>query len=329
MVRTGAHGYIQYAWESTFATDPGSSAYTKPFGLQQSVGSITLNNSRKDIRKLNQVEREAFAYGQQTGSVAVDFVLSNPWLFKALYGNAATTGSSAPYTHTYEDAPKTATSFSTEVGFAGETENISRKMLGCILTGFTLNTAVDDLVNCSADITFGSEGDATTSLDSTPAADDINFPYTFAHGTLKWYNGSSLATVAEIQNISTTFTQNANLLYAIGSHKATSAYRQGFDINGTFQSSWKDNNKLQQLIDQIDTPPSSEIHSGSSAALELKFTNGGSGSAEKSITITLHGVTIDTHNVDGIVPVEPVFETINFEARGASVVCKNGISAAL
>ena len=48
MVRTGAHGYIQYAWESTFATDPGASAYTKPFGLQQSVGSITLNNSRKD-----------------------------------------------------------------------------------------------------------------------------------------------------------------------------------------------------------------------------------------------------------------------------------------
>ena len=49
MVRTGAHGYIQYAWESTFATDPGSSAYTKPFGLQQAVGSIALNNSRKDI----------------------------------------------------------------------------------------------------------------------------------------------------------------------------------------------------------------------------------------------------------------------------------------
>ena len=326
MVRTGAHGYIQYGWESTFGSV--SSGFDKPFGLQQSVGAITLNNSRKDIRKLNQVEREAFAYGQQSGSVSVDFILSNPWLFKALYGAATTSGSSAPYTHTYDDAPKTVTSFSTEVGFAGETENISRKMLGCILSGFSINTAVDDLVNVTADITFGSEGDATTSLDSTPAADDINFPYTFAHGSLKWYNGSSLATVAEVQSVSTTFTQNANLLYAVGSHKATATYRQGFDINGTFQTSWKDNNMLQQLIDQIDTPPSSEIHSGSSAALELKFTNGGSGAAEKSITITLHGVTIDTHTVDGIVPVDPVFETINFEARGASVVAINGTATA-
>ena len=264
MVRTGAHGYIQYGWESTFGS--ATSTYDKPFGLQQSVGAITLNNSRKDIRKLNQVEREAFAYGQQSGSVSVDFILSNPWLFKALYGAATTSGSSAPYTHTYADAPKTCTSFTTEVGFAGETENISRKLLGCILSGFSINTAVDDLVNVTADVTFGSEGDATTSLDSTPAADDINFPYTFAHGSLKWYNGSSLATVAEVQSVSTTFTQNANLLYAVGSHKATATYRQGFDINGTFQTSWKDNNMLQQLIDQIDTPPSSEIHSGSSAA---------------------------------------------------------------
>ncbi len=327
MVRTGAHGYIQYGWESTFGST--SSTFDKPFGLQQNVGTITLNNSRKDIRKLNQVERAAFAYGQQSGSLNIDFILSNPWLFKALYGASTKTGSSAPYTYTFEDAPKTCTSFTTEVGFEGETENISRKMLGCLLTGLTINTSIDDLVSCTADVTFGSEGDATTSLDSTPAADDINFPYTFAHGSLKWYNGSSLATVAEIQNITANFTQNANLLYAIGSHKATASYRQGFDINGTFQCSWKDNNMLQQLRAQIDTPPSSEIHSGSNAALELKFTNGGSGAAEKSITITLHGVTIDTHTVDGIVPVEPVFETINWEARGASVVCKNPTATAL
>lgn len=330
MVRTGAHGYIQYGWETTFGS--ATSTYDKAFGLQQAVGAISLSNSRKDIRKLNQVERSAFAYGQQTGSVNVDFVLSNPWIFKALYGTPSTTGSSAPYTHTYPHAStgqiKTCQSFTTEVGFAGETENISRKLLGCLLTGFTLTTAVDDLVNCSADITFGSEGDATTTLDSTPATDNIAFPYTFAHGSLKWYNGSSLATVAEVQTLNATFTQNANLLYAIGSHKATASFRQGFDINGTFQASWKDNNKLQQLVDQIDKPPTTEIHSGSTAALELFFTNSGAGSTQKSIKVTLYGVSIDTHTVDGIVPVEPVFETINWEARGATVVVVNPTATA-
>ena len=86
---------------------------------------------------------------------------------------------------------------------------------------------------------------------------------------------------------------------------------------------------LQQLVDQIDKPPASEIHSGSSVALELEFTNGASGAAEKTITVNLYGVAIDTHNVDGLVPVEPVFETINFEARGATVVCVNPVATAL
>ena len=211
MVRTGSHGYIQYAWESTFATDAGSSAYTKPFGLRH--------------------------YHFKPCNTFVDFILSNPWLFKSVYGTASTSGLSAPYTHTFPHAsngqPKTVTTFSTEVGFAGETENISRKLLGCILTSFSISTAVDDLVNCSADITFGNEGDATTSLDATPAADDINFPYTFAHGALKWYNGSSLTTVAPTE-----------------------------------------------------------------------------------------------HSVSGLEPVEPVFETINWEARGATVVAINGESTA-
>ena len=330
MVRTGAFGYLQYGWESTFGSE--TSTYDKPFGLQQAVGAITLTNSRKDIRKLGQIERSAFAFGQQSGSVSVSFVLSNPWVFKALYGTPSTTGSSAPYTHTYPHAsngqPKTVQSFTTEVGFTGETENISRKMLGCLLTGFTIDTSVDETVNCTADVTFGSEGDASTSLDSTPAADDIAFPYTFAHGSLKWYNGSSLATVAEVQSLNATFSQNANLLYAIGSHKATASFRQGFDISGTFQASWKDNNKLQQLVDQIDKPPTTEIHSGSNAALELFFTNSGSGAAEKSIKVTLHGVTVDTHTVDGIATVEPVFETINWEARGATVVAVNPTATA-
>lgn len=337
MVRTGANSYLKYGWETTFATK--SSSMTKPFGLQQSVGSWTVNNSRKDLRKLGQVEREAFAYGQQNGSLSVEFILSNPWIFQALYGAPSTTGSSSDFTHTYPHAstgqPKTVQPLSCEIGFQAESATnttVVRSMLGGVLTGLSISTNIDDLVNVSADITYGNEGDPSNTasdFDSSPPSDDIAFPYTFAHGTLKWYDGSSLSTVAEVQSANISFTQNVNLLYRIGSNKATAAYRQGFDINGTFQASWKDDAIFKQMLDQINAPPTTELASGSTTVLELKFTNGGTGTAEKTITMNVYGVAIDSHSVDGIRPVDPVFETINWEARGVSIVCNNPIATAL
>ena len=335
MVRTGANSYLKYGWETTFGTK--SSSLDKPFGLQQGVGSWTVNNSRKDLRKLGQLEREAFAYGQQNGTLSVDFVLSNPWLVKALYGTPGTTGATSDYTHTYPNTtqPKTVQPFSCEIGFQAEdatNTTVVRSMLGCVLTGFSINTSIDDLVNVTADITYGKEGDSsntTSDFDTSPPTDDINFPYTFAHGSLKWWNGSSLATVAEVQSVSVNFTQNVNLLYRVGSHQATASYRQGFDINGSFQASWKDDAIFKQLLDQIESNAVREIYSGTNTALELKFTNNQTGSSEKSITLNIYGVAIDSHSVDGIRPVDPVFETVNWEARGATIVANNSTATAL
>ena len=334
MVRTGANSYLKFGWESTFATK--SSSMTKPFGLQQSVGSWTINNSRKDLRKLGQIERQAFAYGQQNGSLSIEFVLSNPWIFRALYGEPSTTGSANDYAHVYPHAsngqPKTVQPISCEIGFQAEdatNETVVRSMLGGVLTGFNISTAIDDLVNVSADITYGNESDPSNTasdFDSSPPADDINFPYTFAHGTLKWYDGSSLSTVAEVQSVNISFTQNVNLLYRIGSNKATAAYRQGFDINGSFQASWKDDAIFKQMLDQINANPTTELASGTTTVLELKFTNGQTGSDEKAITINIYGVAIDSQSVEGIRPVDPVFQTVNWEARGATITAENSVS---
>ena len=49
----------------------------------------------------------------------------------------------------------------------------------------------------------------------------------------------------------------------------------------------------------------------------------------KSLTIKLSGVRPDSISIDGIVPVEPVFETINWRAKTASVIASNNIATAL
>ena len=349
MVRTGASSYVRYDWEDTFGTAAFSNSTHKAFGLNARLGSWTLGNSPKDLPKLNQVEVANYAYGQQTGAVSVDFVLSNPWIFRALYGAQATTGS-GPYVHTWGttgdvSGAKTITLFSVEVGFAaegptgGSPANIVRTATGCILNSLSIGTAVDDTVNCSADITYGNETDNGTTYHSSPPTDDVNHPYTFAHGELRWYGDGGADTdaagsvIAQLQSANVTFSQNPTLLYGIGDNRAVASYRRVFDITGSFQASWVDNTKLLQVLDQIEKPVTKsfirEGVAGSAVDAILTFDNGGTGTAKKSITIKLSGVRPDSIAIDGIIPVEPVFETINWRAKSASVIADNNIATAL
>jgi len=340
MVRTGATSYIKYDWEGTF----GTSAFTsndKAFGLNARLGSWTLGHSPKDLPMLNQVEIRDYAYGQQNGSLSVDFVLSNPWIFKALYGNS-TFASATPNTHTWGTAggnsgAKTITPFSVEIGVAAQSPApvIVRQATGCILNSLSLGTAIDDTVNCSADVSYGNEANDTTSIDATPPEDDVRFPYTFAHGELRWRGDDgrtaldATSVVAELQTANVTFGQNPALLYSIGSNKAVSSFRRVLDITGNFQASWINNNKLRQLLDQIATVPVRDIGTDGSAnaAVTLTFKNGATGAAERNITISLDGVRPDSISIDGIVPVEPIFETINWRAKTAAVIASNPATA--
>lgn len=342
MVRTGASSYIRYDWEDTFGTSAFNDSTHKAFGLNARLGSWTLGNSPKDLPQLNQVEIAEFAYGQQTGALSVDFVLSNPWIFRALYGADAATGS-GPYVHTWgttgaASGAKTITPFTTEIGFAGEDANVVRQAKGCILNSLSIGTSVDGTVDCSADISYGSEADPGTTYHASPPTDDIAFPYTFAHGELRWYGDdgadtdSTNSVVAELQSANITFSQNPTLLYSLGSNRSVAAFRRIFDITGNFQASWINNKKLLQLLDQIEKPNKETIRegvAGSNVDAILSFDNGASGTAKRALTIKLSGLRPDSVTIDGIVPVEPIFETIAWRAKSASVIADNNTATAL
>jgi len=349
MVRTGASSYVRYDWENTFGTAAFDNATHKAFGLNARLGSWTLGHSLIDMPRLNQTTIHKYAYGQQTGSLSVDFVLSNPWIFRALYGAHATTGS-GPYVHTWGttgavSGAKTITPFSVEIGFAaegtsGSGENIVRTATGCILNSLSIGATIDGTVDCSADITYGNEADNSTSYHASPPNDDVNFPYTFAHGELRWYGDDAQDTdnvgsvVAQLQSANVTFSQNPAPLYSIGSNKAVSSFRRVFDITGNFQASWINNKKLLQLLDQIEGGNTQkefirQNQGGSAVDAILTFDNGGTGTAKKAITVKLSGVRPDSISIDGIIPVEPVFETINWRAKSASIVADNNIATAL
>ena len=321
MVLTGSHGYVHYGEESTYG---GGATQTRAFGLEQKVNSLTYKNNQLPLNQLNSIEVKTFAYGKNEGSGSVDFVLSNPWMFDAILGGHDKTSATNDYSYTWNsDATalsadnvgvKTPKSFDIEVGLDIAdplANNEVRNLKGAVFQSFNIKSSINETVKCTADFTYGIIDAFTTSL-GTPSGDGINFPYTFSHATLQLPSGS---TVAEVQDIDISFNLNTELLYQQGSASAVGAFRKVFEMTGKLNAGYVDKTYLQKVLDRTET-----------ATLKVTFTNGLSGTSEKSIVITFTGVGISEHSYS-IAPAEPIFQDLTFQMRSVSVTANNSVSA--
>lgn len=336
MVITTARSYFKYGFESTHA---GTSTRNKVLGLQQAITGLTLDNSRKELGQLEDIRVKTFAYGRQLVAFGVDFVLSNPWFFGAIFGAPATSGAGALKTHTYSVSsamfiPRT---LQFELGLKyNDGSSLVRIFPGSVLKSVSLSTSIDNTVSCSASFESGNEV-LTTNTYGNQIDDSINFPYTFAHATLK-YEGS---TVAQIQSADITFNTNATLLYGLGgsisgsgisgASLAVDSWRGRLDITGKFTGAILNSNKFKDVLDQIGKATLSggttKTELSGSPAIELAFNNGLSGTSEKSITIQLSGLGLESHALSNLTPVEPIFEDITWRARDCTVIAKNDTAA--
>ena len=325
VVYTGASTSVLYGYESTFGTSAGN--LTNTFGLNTKVSTLSLNTSRQQLNKLGQVEPTKYAYGTQSGSLSVGFVLDDSHshkIFQSVYGTPSGT---APFLYPSalgqgNTQPTFANqSFTTQIQVQAGADKMTRTLNGCIVNSLNLSTSIGEPLNCSTDITFGKETTAAvTTSSSTITQQDAGgvdqglTPYTFAHGEVKVHNGTALTAVAEIQEFDISFAQNAELLYGLNSQTAVDAYRKVFDISGRFRAAFKDDTLIQYVIDQsrVNTSASELIDSG--IGITLIFTNN-----SKVIKIELNELSIADHNVSGIEPAEPVFEEINWSCKSARI----------
>ena len=334
MVRTGANAYIKYGYEDAYGA---GASPALSFGLKTAVTGWTLTTNRTALAALGQVEPTTFAYGQQSGTLGVGFVLGDTTshnIFQAIYGKATDSGTDKVYgSLTAGGAAKEMNpeataddglTFTTEIGFDLETGNVDvRTLKGCVLNTLSISAAVNDTVNCTADITYGAE-DAPSASFGTAAA-ETSKPFTFAHGTLQLRAASGVTTVAELQEADINFTQNSDLLYRLGSNQAVQGIKRVLEITGRFRASWKDQNKVNALINQMKTG----IGSSSFKETWGDAYAGGSGEAEfnltfdtedgKSLVFVLSGLSFMDHAVTGLEPVEPVFEELNWQAKQCQI----------
>ena len=330
MVRTGANAYDNYGYESSIGGT--ASAITKSFGLKTALTGLTLGTNRQQLYRLGQVEPHKFAYGTQTGNFSLDFVLgtiTSGDVFKAIYGAPTGAGTGAS-NHVYgsdtgTDSSKTfvGQSFTTEVGFQGETDYLIRTLKGCILNTLGITATIGDVVKCTGDVVFGKEDTpSNASGDFSDDATEDSQPFTFANGQFS-LNG---VIQTQIQDVDINFAQNGDLLYEIGSNQAVAGIKKTLDITGRFKVALKDKTAINTLIAQLKGANFKETWGDKNAGspeFELHFTNGVVGNGERKITIIGKGLGIADHNTTGLEPVEPVFEEINWQIKSAKIVVVN------
>ena len=335
MVRTGANAYVKYDYEDDYGT---GASPNKSFGLKTAVTSWSLTTNRTALAALGQVEPTTFAYGQQSGTLGIGFVLGDTTshsIFQAIYGAPTDSGTDKVYGGlTAGSAAKemnpdpagsdnTGLTFTTEIGFDLETGNVDvRTLKGCVLNTLSIAAAVNDTVNCTADITYGVEDAPSASFGA--AITETSKPFTFAHGTLSLRNSSGVGEpIAELQEADINFTQNSDLLYKLGSNQAIKGIKRILEITGRFRASWKDQNKVNVLINQMKTGVGGssfketwgDAYTGAGAEFNLTFDN----EDGKSIVIILSGLSFMDHSVTGLEPVEPVFEELNWQAKQCQI----------
>jgi len=240
-----------------------------------------------------------------------------------------TSGSASDYTHVWSSKSTDLTASNTgvvipntmhmEFGLDAETEDVVRNMKGVVLNSLNLKASLGETVKCSAELAWGNEDTIGTSVDTTIAADDIKFPYTFAHATMELPDGT---VIAQLQEFEINFGMNTELLYGIGSASAVGAYRKIFEMSGKFKTAVVDKTQIERVFHAADgTTPNTGV-----ATLQITLTNGLATTAEKAIILDFTGVGVSDHSTE-ISPGEPVFEDLSWTLRSVDITANNSIAS--
>ena len=337
VVYTGAGASVFYGYESAFGA---GATYNKVFGLNTRVNSLSVTTNRIDLGLLGQVEPTAFAYGQQQARMGVNFTFDSQTshdIFKGIYGTASSSKYPADLGETKASVDLVDKSIAAKISIetpsttgagsdygTGTHTKMERLLKGGVIQTLGITANVGETVNGTCDLVFGKEESVTNPSSGSITEQDTvavaGSPYTFAHGVFKVSDGSALQTIGEVQSIDVNFNQNSELLYKIGSHYATDAFKKVLDVSGRFKTAWKEGNHLQHVLNQAigtgyDTKGGINQHSGVSA--ELTFTS--TEDSGKSMKIEFKGLSFGDHTVTGLEPVEPVFEELSWKAQAARV----------
>jgi hypothetical protein len=248
------------------------------------------------------------AWGKFEGDYSVECELSNPWFNDLVLGNASTSGA-GPYTHTYDDS-KTVNAITTELGVDTSTDRVLRLQRSTVRE-LKITANLDETVKLNYDMQFGdTPTSAETTLDASVVTDDQSTAYTFAAGAILEYpSGTPLA---EVQGFDMTMNPNIKMVYEPNSAKAVNAFKGKLDLTGNFSISVQNNTWWNNVRARAEL----------ASTMRMKFTNGLSGTNERTIQYTFTGVLLG-ENTMSVPQDDLITESLPLRFRDVQAVCTN------
>lgn len=315
MTNVSTISWCKFGWETGFMSE--STAYDKAFGHGIRINSVARKNNIEPVYSTGSRNAQKLTEKKFEGALSIEFILANPWFFRAVLGAAPTTGGAGPYTHSWAESD-TVVSFSVENDIQSDTASVAQ-FLGCKVATCTITAAVGELVRVRLDCPYRTEEEGS----STSAQVNESFElFTFAQASLEFPNGS---TITDIQNVEVTINNNPEYTWGLGSRFAQNGPVKNRQYSARISRTFEDAATFLETFYGAATGPNATV--AETTTMELLFTNSLTGTNERLISLLFTGVKIDEHNL----PQDPtalIIEDLPIVMRSLAISATNNTSAA-
>jgi len=314
---SGYASYCNYGYEATYGS---AASGTRVFGSGQKI-TITRKNNMERLYGLGSRNATTAVAKKYEGSVTVEFNLANASWFRAILGTVESAAAGAAYDHTYSEA-NTLQSFSIVNGTEMGTLDEVSVLLGCKANTATITASVGEIVKCRIEAMYKTETLATSSV-VAQVAEDFD-TYTFAQGSLQLPSGS---TIGDVQSVELTINNNLEMLWGLGSRLATAGVEKAREYNLRMTVAFENTATLLHKFLGATGAPLGTSTPAAQATCLLTFTNGLTDASERSITITLANVYLDTETLPKDVNELTKEDVEGWALSGTSVVWTNATTS--
>lgn len=320
---SGGYAYLGYDWA-------GGTSW-KLFGHGLKLSTHEKKNNTEVVYALGARDAQFLIGKQYEGSISVEYILSNPWIFKAILGSVTTTDNlDGTYTHVFPTSGETPQPAALDLinWVDADTADVTFTYNNCYINNTSISLNKDDVIKVSHELAYETEGYSETTTKPTISDETFN-PYAFQHGTLT-VGGE---TVGIFENFELTINHNLEPIRGLGSRFNQDVAPKQLEITGKggilfTGASLKALYRFYNGTNTAPTGPSSDgyIEFSGTDSVVLTITNGGTGTDERSITITLSGVAIDSYSLPES-PDDVMKADVDFKFKSISVSATNTTSA--
>lgn len=315
---TGHEVRAGYLWEDNgFRNAPTDSTY-KIWGHDAQVTAA--EGGHEAVRVFNPNSNRAADIIEQAfqGSFSLESVITNPWWLRGVLGTASTSGTSAPYTHTYQGGPPDPL----RIAMANEDNEHERTLMGCVISDIEVSVEVEGNATLSIDGAYAKEKnpDESGNIFTQPTPEER--PMTFAQATLD----VGATTYQLVQSASLSLSLNTEMIRELGDRYPVTFSPKVFDVSLDFSRVRKDNADIDRFYDGTDTMSQTVENE---KTLDLLFDNGESGSDKNSLSFEMSGAIPNELSEEGLGDEESDVEVSMTEmGQDLKVVAENSTSSA-